>query len=74
MIRYYCATQDGLPSWIYEELRAIQDVAYKCEDEMTPEELVENIVEDMAPAFSLPPERLLDGNSLLFEYDGDAIK
>uniref|UniRef100_A0A7S4UXX9 Peptidase M16 C-terminal domain-containing protein n=2 Tax=Ditylum brightwellii TaxID=49249 RepID=A0A7S4UXX9_9STRA len=74
MIRYYCATQDGLPSWIYEELRAIQDVAYKFEDEMTPEELVENIVEDMAPAFSLPPERLLDGNSLLFEYDGDAIK
>jgi len=74
MIRYYCNLQDGLPMWIYEELRAVQEVSYKFDDEAAPMDLVENIAENLTPYNALPPERLLDGNALLFEFDGDAVK
>ena len=72
MIRYYC--QHGLPTWIYEELRSIQEVAHRYDDEPSPEDLVETLAEELAPATCLPPERLLDGTAVLFEYDPAAIK
>lgn len=72
MVRYHC--ENGLPTWIYDELRCIQDVAYKYDDEQPPEDFVEALAEELAPANNLPPERLLDGSSLLFEYDPAAIK
>jgi len=74
MIRYYCQSDDGLPSWIYEELRAIQQMSHHYEDEPTPADLVENIADCLTPYNCLPPERLLDGDALLFEYDADAVK
>uniref|UniRef100_A0A7S4IA88 Peptidase M16 middle/third domain-containing protein n=1 Tax=Odontella aurita TaxID=265563 RepID=A0A7S4IA88_9STRA len=72
MIRFHCNSADGLPTWIYEELRAIQNVAYKYKDEKMPDALVEDVVENMMSG--LPPTRVLDGNSLLFESDEGAIK
>ena len=74
MIRYYCNSDDGLPMWIYEELKAIQGLAYRFADEETPVDLVETIAESLVSYHELPPERLLDGDSLLFEFDGNAIK
>ena len=74
MIRHYCQSDDGLPSWIYEELRAIQQISHHYEDEPTPVDLVEDIADCLTPYNCLPPERLLDGDALLFEYDADAIK
>ena len=73
MVRYYCHSDKGLPPCIYDELKAVHEMAYAFADEMTPEELVEDIAEDAICSY-LPPERLLDGNSLLYEFDGDAIK
>lgn len=72
MLRYHC--ENGLPPWIFEELQSIQEVSHKYDDEQSPEDLVETLAEIMAPAEALPPERILDGNSLLFEYDPDAIR
>jgi secreted Zn-dependent insulinase-like peptidase len=72
MLRYHCL--QGLPTWIYDELQCIQDVAHRYNDEQSPEDLVETFAEELAPENNLPPERLLDGYSLLFEYDPAAIK
>ena len=58
MIRHYCQSKEGLPSYVYEELRAIQNVAYKFQNEAMPDELVEDIVEEMME--DLPPQRLLE--------------
>lgn len=74
MIRFYCNSPDGLPPWLYEELRAVQEVSYKFADEQTPGDLVDDMICDLAPSRSLPPERLLDGYSLVFEFDPDSIK
>lgn len=74
MIRFYCHSDDGLPTWIYEELKAIQDLSYRFADEETPIDLVESIADSLIPYHAFPPERLLDGESLLFEFNGDAIK
>lgn len=74
MIRHYCKSDVGLPKWIYEELRAIQELSHKFDDEPTPMDLVEDIADCLAPYNCLPPERLLDGDALLFEYDAKAIE
>ena len=73
MLRHYCEG-DGLPGWIYEELRLTHEVAYLYGDEEAPEDLVEHFAERMAPHFQIPPERFLDGQDLLFEHDSAAVK
>lgn len=74
LLRHFCSLPGGLPDWIYEELRSIDLLSYQYEDESPAEDLVQAIVEDMAPHTFLPPERLLDGAALLFEYDSSAIE
>ena len=56
----------------HEELRAIQNVAYKFQNEAMPDELLEDIVEEMME--DLPPQRLLDGSTLIFNFYGAAVK
>lgn len=72
MLRYHC--QQGLPRWIFEELESIHEVAHRYSDEQSPEDLVETLAEELAPHFCTPPERLLDGTALFFEYDPSAIQ
>jgi secreted Zn-dependent insulinase-like peptidase len=72
MLKYYCRV--GLPIWIYDELRSIQEIAYRYDDETSPEELVESLADELAPSHPLPAERLLDGSLLLFEYDPEKIQ
>lgn len=72
MLRYHC--RQGLPHWIYEELRSIQEISYRFDDEQSPEELVESLADELAPAHPLPADRLLDGTSLLFEYEPERIQ
>lgn len=72
MLRYYCET--GLPAWIYDELRAMGEMAYKYEDESSPEDTVVAMAERLVPYEVVPPEHILDGYSLFFEFDGEAIK
>lgn len=72
MLRYHCA--NGLPDWIFEELRSIQEVSYRYDDEQSPEDLVESLADELAPCHPLPADRLLDGTSLLFEYEPEKIK
>ena len=74
MMRHYIHSGDGLPPWIHEELKSIQEMSHKFEDDATPVDLVESIAECMVPFVCLPPERLLDGDALLFKFDGDAIR
>lgn len=74
MLRYFCEQPNGLPSSIYDELKSIQELSYRFRDEPAPDELVDSIAEDMAPHRNMPPDRILDGSSLLFEYDEDSIK
>ena len=61
------------PEWIHEELKQMEEVSYKYSDEEDPEDLVSNLVENMAPHLRLPPERILDGNDLLWEFDQEGI-
>lgn len=72
MIRYHCRA--GLPVWIYEELRSIAEISYKFGDEPAPEDLVESLADELSPGHPLPADRLLDGSSLLFEYDNEKIQ
>jgi secreted Zn-dependent insulinase-like peptidase len=74
MMRYYSKSEGGLPMWIYEELRAIQQLSYEFADESTPLDLVEDMADRLTPYSCLPPERLLDGDDLLFEFDANAIE
>eukprot|EP00557_Chaetoceros_sp_GSL56_P013042 CAMPEP_0176481116 /NCGR_PEP_ID=MMETSP0200_2-20121128/2644_1 /TAXON_ID=947934 /ORGANISM="Chaetoceros sp., Strain GSL56" /LENGTH=1248 /DNA_ID=CAMNT_0017877291 /DNA_START=89 /DNA_END=3832 /DNA_ORIENTATION=- len=79
MIRHYCKRTDdrgerGLPIWIYEELRAIQQVSYEFADETDPIDFVEDMADRLTPYSCLPPERLLDGDDLLFEFDNNTIQ
>ena len=46
--------------WIFEELRSIQEISYRYDDEQSPEDLVESLADELAPAHPLPPERLLE--------------
>lgn len=72
MLRHYGT---DLPEWIYSELKSIHEFSYRFADERSPEDLVEGIVEDMAPHHNMPPERLLDGNEILHAaYDPQEIQ
>ena len=60
----------GWPQWIYDELQQIHALSYKYGDESSPDETVEHFAEQMSPHnHTLPLERILDGNALLFEFD-----
>ena len=72
MLRYYC--ERGLPTWIYDELRAMGEMSYKYEDESSPEDTVVAIAERLVPYEAVPPEHILDGYSLFFQFDAKAIK
>uniref|UniRef100_A0A7S3Q5Z2 Insulysin n=1 Tax=Chaetoceros debilis TaxID=122233 RepID=A0A7S3Q5Z2_9STRA len=74
MMRHYIHNGDGLPTWIHEELKSIQEMSHKFEDDATPVDLAESIAECMVPFACLPPERLLDGDALLFKFNGDVIR
>jgi len=73
MFRNYCHSPDGLPPYIYDELKSIQKIAYEYQDEPSPDELVE-LVAEASTCFFLPADRLLDGNSVLQTFDGEAIR
>jgi secreted Zn-dependent insulinase-like peptidase len=74
MLRYHCDSSNGLPSYIYDELHRVQECSFQFEDESSPSDLVERMAELLAPYKEFPPERLLDGEILLFEFDRDQIK
>lgn len=71
ILRYF--SEKGWPEWIYKELQEIHGLTYRFQNESSPDEVVDEIVDNMAPHLMLPPERLLDGNSLLFEFRPDLI-
>ena len=73
MFRHHCHCPDGLPSYIYDELKTIQKIAYEYQDEASPDELVELVAEASTCSY-LPADRLLDGNSVLQSFNGEAIK
>jgi len=72
MLRMHC--RRGFPEWIFDELQRIDQLNYAYADEQDPEDLVEGLAECIAPHYNLPPERLLDGDSLLFEFNPDIIR
>eukprot|EP00934_Nitzschia_sp_Nitz4_P008589 Nitzschia sp. Nitz4//scaffold226_size53432//33390//40437//NITZ4_006704-RA/size53432-augustus-gene-0.57-mRNA-1//1//CDS//3329542760//8579//frame0 len=72
MLRYHC--EQGLPKWIFDELRSINEISYRYVDEESPIDCVEGMADDLAPSNPVPPDRLLDFSSLLFDYEPDKIK
>ncbi|KAL7436906.1 hypothetical protein ACHAXM_005357 [Skeletonema potamos] len=62
--------KEGLPLWIYNELKSIAELSYKYADEGDVTDTVELVAEAMAPWWNIPTERLLDGDTLLF---GDVV-
>ena len=75
MLRSYSSgDKDGWPQWIYEELKQIEKVAFLYSNEEAPEDVVCELVESMAPHYTVPPERVLDGFELLFEFDASGIQ
>ena len=73
MLRHHCAN-GGLPRWIFDELRLTNEVAYKYSDDESPSDLVEQLADRLSPHLRYTPERLLDGQDLLFEHDDDAVQ
>ena len=72
MLRQYGT---DLPEWIYSELKSMHEFSFRFADERSPEDLVEGIVDDMAPHYQMPPEHLLDGNEILHApYDPQEIQ
>ena len=58
---------EGLPPWIYDELKSISELSYRYANEGDVTDIVEEIAENMAPWYGLPEERFLDGDALLFD-------
>jgi secreted Zn-dependent insulinase-like peptidase len=73
MLRFYGTTDEGLPLWIFEELKAIYEVSHRYADEQPPEDFAVDLAEEMSPWWNTPPDRLLDASGLLFEYDPHTI-
>ena len=59
--------REGLPRWIYDELKSIAELSYKYADEGDVTDTVEAVAEAMAPWYNIPTERLLDSDTLLFD-------
>jgi nardilysin len=72
MLRYYASNE--LPGWIHQELKSIHELSYRYADEPSADDFVQDLAGELAPHNNLPPERLLDGSELLFDYDPDEIK
>lgn len=72
MLRYYAS--DELPEWIHQELKSIHELSYRYADEPSADDFVQDLAGELAPHNNLPPERLLDGSELLFDYDPNEIK
>ncbi|KAL7498190.1 hypothetical protein ACHAWT_006084 [Skeletonema menzelii] len=72
----YGEKKEGLPRWIYDELKSVAELSYKYADEGDVTDTVEVVAEAMAPWYNLPTERLLDGDTLLFDevVDNDCVK
>lgn len=68
--------KEGLPHWIYDELKMIANASYQFADEGDVTDIVEDIADRLAPWSDLPDERALDGYALLFddEVDNDMVK
>jgi len=56
---------------IYGEIKRIEDLNFAFREETQPGENVETLCENM---HFYPPERYLDGDDLMFEYDADLLK
>ena len=69
VVLYFCHSQSGLPSYLFEELQAVCKLSYQFADEKTPDDLVEEVADNLSPDRALPPERALDGYNLLFSFD-----
>lgn len=63
--------QEGPNERIYKEIQKIEDLDFAYCEEKQPSENVENLCENM---LFYPPERFLDGDDLLFEYNEQVIK
>ena len=72
MLRQY--SNGSWPEWIYQELQQMEEVSHLYGDEETPEDFVSTLVESMSPHLRLPPERVLDGMELLFEFDSSGVR
>lgn len=59
--------EEGLPPWIFDELKSIANLSYQFADEGDVTDIVEDVAENMAPWINLPKERVLDGTALLFD-------
>lgn len=68
--------KEGLPRWIYDELKSVAELSYKYADEGDVTDTVEAVAEAMAPWYNIPTDRLLDGDTLLFDevVDNDSVK
>jgi len=62
---------EGPNQRIFNEMKEIERLDFTYQEETQPSENVETLSENM---LFLPPERFLDGDDLLFDYDGDLIK
>jgi nardilysin len=67
--------QRHMPNYIFDELQKMNKATYQYQEDVSTDEFVEEIADRLAPCHALlPPERLLDGYELLWEYDECAIR
>ena len=63
----------GFPTHIYEEMKVVGDFKFRFQEDEEPSDLVEDLADELSPCHAYPPEHILDGSTLAFEYDGKAI-
>jgi secreted Zn-dependent insulinase-like peptidase len=76
MLRHHLMSNDGMPDYIYNEMKTILELSHKYQEEESPDDFVEQLAERMSPENDLhfPPERLLDFEELLFGYDKEGVE
>jgi len=61
------------PGYIFEELKVVGEFKFRFQEDEQPSELVEDLADELSPCHALPPEHLLDGSTLKFEFDGGEV-
>jgi nardilysin len=63
----------SFPPHIYDEIKAVADFKFRFQEDEEPSDLVEDLADELSPCHAYPPEHILDGSTLAFEYDGRAV-
>ena len=63
----------GVPKYIFSELQHVAQLSYQHGNELSPEDTVETLADNMTPERNMDVEHLLSGSDLYIDFDAEEI-